>query len=119
MKARLPLSAMSYTKRLEAEARQQVQKIEGDEIRRLARKETKKAMMQMEEDYGSEFDAIVLYTLHRSFGFGKKRLTRFQTAYFDAKNHMKETYDLDEKQGDYGWFCKRELKKIGVDVNNQ
>lgn len=76
-------------------------------------KEIKRQLLKMDEEHANDVDAAILYTLHITLGFGKKRLRRF----FD--NFHKTMLDLEtyyEMPNDSPWLCRRKLKDIGVDV---
>ena len=62
---------------------------------------------------GANFDALVLWTLHKHFGFGKDRLRKFFDAFLDEYKDLKEYYELD---GDTAYVAVEGLKAIGVDV---
>ena len=58
-----------------------------------------------------DMDAMILWNLHKQFGFGKDRLRR----YFDG--YVKEIRALQELYGEYAWQKMRdELLRIGVDI---
>lgn len=62
---------------------------------------------------GNNIDASALWTLHRTFGYGKKRLRRFFLAFVEERKKLAEYYEM-EYQEEY--LCKVKLKEIGVDV---
>lgn len=63
---------------------------------------------------GKDLDAVLLYTLHRQFGFGKHKLRRVYDGVFEAKKELKEQWLGNDKEiiDD----AKRVLKTIGVDI---
>lgn len=65
------------------------------------------------EKLGNLMDATALYALHKTFGFGKKRLRRFFDAFDEERRKIEEYYEMD---GEADYLCKNQLKKIGVDV---
>ena len=116
MKARLPVSALSRHERIKHETKELVERSYDEQLKKFVRDQAKKELLMMDSDFGSEFDAMILYVLHEDFGFGKDRLNRFMEKYEQLRTKLRDTYDLEEKDGDFGWFCKRELKKIGITV---
>lgn len=74
-------------------------------------KEIKRQLLNRVEELELDMDAAILWTLHKRFGFGKKRLEEFFWAYLDEYTRMRELYQMDD--------CYPELYKlreIGVDV---
>lgn len=61
-----------------------------------------------------EIDALILWVLHKEFGFGPKRLRRYYDAFRDAIDGLVNRYQM-EKDDDI-WLCTQMLKRIGVDV---
>lgn len=72
-------------------------------------------ILKKDHEYASAIDAMVLYTLHRCFGFGEKRLHRFWVAFQRERDRLTAYYQMEI--GDYPFLCDRELKRIGVDVD--
>lgn len=72
-------------------------------------------ILKKDHEYAAAIDAMVLLTLHRCFGFGKKRLHRFWVGFQRERDKLLEFYQMENC--DYPWLCDRELKKIGVDVD--
>lgn len=62
---------------------------------------------------GNNMDASALWALHKTFGFGKKRLRRFFLAFVEERKKLAEHYEMN---GDEDYLCKVKLKEIGVDV---
>ena len=62
----------------------------------------------------TDLDAIVLYALANEFGFGKHKLRRAYDAVFNAKKELKERWLGNDNE--IIEDAKRELKKIGVDI---
>ena len=66
--------------------------------------------------YKLDMDAAVFYSLHLTFGFGKKRLRQFFNAFSAQHNALREHYQLDDQNNT--WLCRRLLKSdVGVDVD--
>ena len=58
-----------------------------------------------------DMDAMILWILHKQFGFGKDRLRR----YFDG--YVTEIRSLQDHYGEDASYMMREgLKRIGVDI---
>ena len=61
-----------------------------------------------------EVDAIVLWELHRLFGFGYKRMRDF---YFDFGKSINSLIDRYELSGDDAvWLATYKLKEVGIDL---
>lgn len=84
-------------------------------------KQQKKAMdetikiksIELSEKLGNNMDASALWALHRTFGFGKKRLRRFYDAFIEERKKLSEHYEM---AGEEDYLCRVQLKKIGVDI---
>jgi hypothetical protein len=76
--------------------------------------EIRKQLAEMDRKNSCEFDAMVLYILHKEFGFGPKRLKQFYDNFTEGLKNMLERYEMDES--DQVWLCTYKLKQIGVDV---
>jgi hypothetical protein len=77
--------------------------------------EINRQIIKAEEQYGVDVDAIVLYTLHAHFGFGKKRLYDFWKAVQREREKLIAYYQMPD-DSDYVWLCHKKLKEIGVDL---
>lgn len=66
------------------------------------------------------FDAMVLWTLHRMYGFGKKRLREFWVKYSEAERELQEYYRTNSLNLDgvreTEFYVVENLKRIGVDI---
>lgn len=83
--------------------------------RKAMEKAIDQEILKKDHEYAAAVDAIVLLTLHDVFGFGKERLRRF---WFGVQSLRKRLLDYYEMGGeDFPYLCDRELKKIGVDVD--
>lgn len=87
----------------------QVSKREKEAIRR----EAHQVVLETNEQYSIDVDAMVLYTLHVHLGFGKKRLRAFWDAFQKYRDDLIKHYQMPD---DYVWLCRYKLKEIGVDV---
>ena len=63
----------------------------------------------------TELDAVLLFALHREFGFGKHKLRRVYDAVFEAKRDLKEQWLGNDKEVIED--AKRCLRSIGVDID--
>lgn len=63
----------------------------------------------------TDLDAVYLYALANEFGFGKHRLRRAYDGVFEAKKELREKWLGNDK--DVVEDAKRELRKIGVDID--
>lgn len=63
----------------------------------------------------TQFDAAVLYALHKweKTKLGKQRLREFYDFYKELYRELAEHYSM---KGDEGWLAVQKLKEIGVDV---
>ena len=78
-------------------------------------KEIMKQILEKDEIFSKECDALILWTLHVYFGFGEKRLRKFWEFYFSEHKRLREKYEL--KPEDTNWLYKKKLKSIGVDLD--
>lgn len=62
-----------------------------------------------------EIDAIVLWVLHETFGFGEKRLKKFFDNFIPAINDLVKRYEMG--QADEAWLCTCKLKQCGIDIS--
>jgi len=76
--------------------------------------EIRKRVLEVDEEWSIDADAVVLWTLHVCFGFGQKRLRRFWEACLKEHKRLREYYELPPE--DSGWLYRRKLQEIGVDV---
>ena len=92
--------------RIKGSLSNQAQAVFNDEINRQA--------VEKSREWYANVDAVILWTLHREFGFGKKRLKRFYNAIVD-NNKMLINYYSDN---DTNFICTENLKReTGVDVS--
>lgn len=76
--------------------------------------EINRQILERDKTFSMDFDSTVLYVLHTTFGFGKKRLRRFWEAFIKDHDELRRYYEMDSE--DNAWLCRRKLKEIGVDV---
>lgn len=82
--------------------------------RKAMNDEINRQILEHDEAFSMDADATVLWTLHKCFGFGKKRLKRFWDYCFREHKRLRDYYELPSE--DDGWLYKRLLKDIGVDI---
>ena len=83
--------------------------------RRAMTKEINAQILKSDIAYKLDMDAAVLFVLHDTFGFGKKRLWRFFHNFTARHQELREFYQLDDENNT--WICRRLLKeRMGVDV---
>lgn len=75
--------------------------------------EITRQLLEYDAKHGDNIDAVVLYTLHKDFGFGPRRLRQF---YESVKQNYTELVKHYEMPDDYPFICKTKLKDIGVDI---
>lgn len=75
--------------------------------------EINRQVIEVNKQYANDIDAVILYTLHKRFGFGKKRLRQFFEAFYAEYQTLVKYYEMPEA---CPFICDRELKKIGVDI---
>lgn len=77
--------------------------------------EIKRQLLEKDEQFQEDLDAMILYVLMSRYGWKKKRLRRFWNAFVEEHRALREYYEMDEP-GDGAWLAHRKLKEIGVDV---
>lgn len=70
-------------------------------------------LIEIDKAHSNDVDAVVLWTLHKYFGFGVSRLKRFYDALSAEHSELIKHYEMPD---DVPWLCKEKLKAIGVDV---
>lgn len=73
----------------------------------------KKKSIEVSRMLGNNMDASALWALHKTFGFGKKRLRRFYDAFIEERKVLERHYEMD---GEADYLCRTKLKEIGVDI---
>lgn len=76
--------------------------------------EIKRQLAEYNKKNEIEIDALVLWTLHKQFGFGHKRLKQFYDSFGEAVSKLVEHYELTDS--DMVWICTQELKDYGIDL---
>ena len=78
--------------------------------------EINRQILEKDEKYKEDLDAMTLYVLMFRYGWRKKRLRRFWEAFLEAHLALRRHYEMNAP-GDGEWLAHRELRKIGVDVH--
>lgn len=78
-------------------------------------KEINRQIAEANEKNMANIDAVVLYTLHAHYGWGKKRLRKFWEAFSAENRDLCEWYNMTAPQ-DNVYLAHRKLQEIGVDV---
>ena len=75
-------------------------------------REIDRQILERDEAYSLDVDAMVLWTLHTHLGFGKERLVRFYHEMVKEHIRMREYYEMDDTYPE-----RRKLQELcGVDV---
>lgn len=91
-------------------------------LRKEIIKEARREIFEQKKILDNDFDAAVLWTLHRAFGFGAKRLRRFYDAFLAEYDLLREFYTGTDADGNavndgvVSYACRDHLKRIGVDI---
>lgn len=85
-------------------------------IKELAAKEARQAILEADDKYLSDLDAIILWSVHVVFGAGERRLRRFWLRFGEEHERLHKRYELGDGVEDYAWICREHLKAIGVDI---
>ena len=78
--------------------------------------EINRQIIEKDERYKEDIDAMVLYVLMARYGWKKKRLRNFWKAFVEEHKALIEFYQMDEP-GDNEWLAHRQLRQIGVDIH--
>ena len=94
-------------------------RIYGAELTAAERKamdiEITRQVLERDEKYKEDIDAMVLYVLMSHYGWRKKRLRRFWKAFAEEHKALRECYLIDSDENRYVAHWK--LKQIGVDID--
>lgn len=83
--------------------------------RKVMKKEIRRELAEHDRKHAYEIDAIVLWTLMQTFGFGEKRLKRYFDAFGENLKALINHYEMGEE--DEAWLCSRKLKEAGIDLD--
>ena len=84
--------------------------------RRAMNIEITRQILEKDDKYKEDLDAMTLYVLMAHYGWRKKRLRKFWKAFVAEHRALRDYYEMDEP-GDDAWLAHRKLKEIGVDVH--
>lgn len=74
--------------------------------------EVKRQILVRKEEFYTAIDGAMLWTLHKTLGFGKKRLRRYFFNFIENYFEMCDAYDMTDT------FPQRvKLKQLGVDLD--
>lgn len=79
-------------------------------------REIKKQVSKYNEEYEADYDTLILYTLHNSFGFGKERMKRFFREMNEHRKALKAFYNADgedDKTIDL-FVMRKKLSEAGI-----
>lgn len=81
-------------------------------------REIKQQVRACNERYETDYDALILYTLHFSFGFGKERLKRF---FREMQKHRKTLQEFYSPTGEADesidlFVIHKQLREAGLDA---
>lgn len=77
--------------------------------------EAKKRVYEMNKQYEEDFDAAVLYAVHRANGDGKKKLKRVYLAVRECFDELKEAYSAENSEI-LDIFKYRLKEECGIDI---
>lgn len=83
--------------------------------KRIVDEEINKLILQRDEEYAADMDAMILYVLMTEYGFRKKRLRKFWDKFRKAHQELRDYYEMQSNR-DNVWLAHRKLADIGVDV---
>lgn len=73
--------------------------------------EINQQLLEMDKQFTLDIDTMVLWTLHKCYGFGPKRLKKFYLSMFKEHLRMRKFYEMDELYPE-----RHKLKEKGVDI---
>ena len=77
--------------------------------------EINRQIMEKDEQYKEDIDAMVLYVLMAHYGWRRKRLRKFWKVFITEHQALRDYYLMDEP-GANGFLAHRMLRQIGVDI---
>lgn len=82
-----------------------------------AREEANDLVLKQWENFATKADIVILYTLHKEFGFGKERCERFYRKMIENQISMIEQYRTSKDDDDtHYWVMEERLKNANIDV---
>ena len=83
-----------------------------------ARDEAKGLVLKRWEEFCKKVDVLILYTLHKDFGFGKQRLEKFYFAMLDNQIRMIEEFRSNADDDDTHYLVMADrLEKAGIPID--
>lgn len=83
--------------------------------KKIIKEEIRKQLAEHDRQHAYEIDAIVLWTLQETFGFGEKRLKKYFDAFGENLKRLIDYYEMGEE--DESWLCSYKLKQAGIDLD--
>ena len=83
-------------------------------MRKAMNDEINRQIVERSEKYYRAMDIIALYTLHKQFGFGKRRLKEFFDEFRNQYQHLQDYYMMPD---DVEWVAEYKLKEAGIDID--
>lgn len=84
--------------------------------RKVMIEEINKEILKRDAEYWLNFDACILWTLHKSLGFGEKRLKKIFTDFNRDHQALREYYEVGDDAAGNGFIARRMLKEDGIDL---
>lgn len=84
--------------------------------RKAMEMEINRQIMEKDEKYKEDIDAMVLYVLMVHYGWRKKRLRKFWNAFVTEHKALCDRYNMHD-DGDNVGLAHWKLKSIGVDIH--
>lgn len=76
--------------------------------------EIQRQIAEYDRKHANELISMILWNLHKEFGFGKERLKRYFMQFDDSINGLIKRLEMDDS--DNVWLCTYFLKEYGVDL---
>lgn len=77
--------------------------------------EIRRQIAEYDRLHSLEMSALVLYCLHKEFGFGPKRLKKFHDSFITSIEDLVKRYEMTDS--DMVWLCMFKLKdECGIDI---
>lgn len=89
--------------------------IDKEGIRKAMHKEINIQLVQAHDRFFQDETSVILYVLHKEFGWGAKRIKRFYDAYTPACDELRNHYQVSED--DMPWLTLTKLKEDGIDID--
>lgn len=78
--------------------------------------EINRQILERDEEYWLNFDACILWTLHKHLGFGPKRLKQIFIAFNEDHEFLRSYYKVGDDRGGNGFVARELLKRDGIDL---